>query len=863
MAFAALIYLTNTIEQNLIHHLIPDKQQIGTLLQEATFLQNFLEDSLQKDNEKVERLESQIRDVAYRATDIVESHLVDGLLSKSESLQLVESFVTFNEALEKVMEEIHSIKQEVMKVEDEIRIRDLRPRTSLGAVSSKPTLSGASTMVGLNDQFEEIRTRLITGSSKLQILSILGMGGIGKTTLAKNIYDDLSIKDHFYIRGWVTVSQEYDESKLILDILDSMKMLPDNMRLQATSDKLKGLLHKTLSHTRYLIVLDDAWDKKAWDDVKRLFSNDNNGSRIILTTRLEQVADHANSCPPLHQVRFLNNIESWKLFCDTVFGHEGCCPPELDKIGKQISQNCRGLPLSIVVIGGLLSKAIKTEHYWSDILESLHSTLTSNDEQCLKVLSLSYKHLPHHLRGCLLYMGIFPEDSNISVFELVNLWVAEGILKPIRCKRLEDVAKEYLLDLIERNLILGGKKNSMGKIKTCKIHDLLRNLCVRQSKKEMFFHPTYWYLLNKLKDITSRRVTVLPHKTKLDLEAETPSSFLPRSFLFFSWGKFPDTIESSNFRLVRVFHKYYYPACMSFAWEQLVSLRYLYFPTLDNSKVFASVYKLRHLQTLIVTHIGGEDRSIMTSKIWEMQELRHVVIKPQIFLDPPASAENARENSIIVLENLQTLTKIENFRCTEEVLKRIPNLKKLGVYHRYPLEDMNNLVRLHKLEDLTYEFHGWFFPIFNNLSFPPSLKKLTLIGCTLNREEMEIIGWLPNLQVLKIKEQIFPGSKWEFKNGGFLQLKVLLLDEVYLENWIADSIHFPELQRLVIKNCRDLKIPSGIGEIPTLQSIELFHCGNSVITSAKQIQEEQENLGNDSLQVLIIGEYKQSTSMEY
>ncbi|CAA2958982.1 Hypothetical predicted protein [Olea europaea subsp. europaea] len=253
----------------------------------------------------------------------------------------------------------------------------------------------------------------------------------------------------------------------------------------------------------------------------------------------------------------------------------------------------------------------------------------------------------------------------------------------------------------------------------------------------------------------------------------------------------------------------------------------------------------------------------MTSKIWEMQELRHVVIKPQILLDPPASAENARENSIIVLENLQTLTKIENFRCTEEVLKRIPNLKKLGVYHRYPLEDMNNLVRLHKLEDLTYEFHGWFFPIFNNLSFPPSLKKLTLIGCTLNREEMEIIGWLPNLQVLKIKEQIFPGSKWEFKNGGFLQLKVLLLDEVYLENWIADSIHFPELQRLVIKNCRDLKIPSGIGEIPTLQSIELFHCGNSVITSAKQIQEEQENLGNDSLQVLIIGEYKQSTSMEY
>ncbi|XP_022845055.1 putative late blight resistance protein homolog R1B-23 [Olea europaea var. sylvestris] len=290
---------------------------------------------------------------------------------------------------------------------------------------------------------------------------------------------------------------------------------------------------------------------------------------------------------------------------------------------------------------------------------------------------------------------------------------------------------------------------------------------------------------------------------------------------------------------------------MSFAWEQLVSLRYLYFPAFDNSMVFPSLCKLRYLQTLIVTYIEDGDWSLLNSKIWEMQELRHVVIKPQILLDHPASAENERENPIIVLENLQTLTMIKNFRCTEEVLKKIPNLKKLGVCDEIPLEDGHNFVHLHKLEELTYQC--WSVHSIKNQFFPHSLKKLTLIYGHRDWEEMKVIGSLPNLQVLKLKDEPFIGSIWEVDEGEFLQLKVLLLEETNIEKWLADSIHFPELQRLVIKKCYYLKIPSGIGEIPTLQSIEVFHCGSSVITSANQIQEEQENSGNDSLRVLIIG----------
>lgn len=255
-----------------------------------------------------------------------------------------------------------------------------------------------------------------------------------------------------------------------------MNKLPDKMH-KKSNDQLEDLLHKSLKGMKYLIVLDDVWDTKVWNDVKRMFPNENNGSRIILTTRLENVADYANSWPPLHRMHFLNDNESWNLFCDKVFG-KSHCPYELEEIGKKMVQNCRGLPLTVVVIGGLLSKANRTQYYWTNVAENLSSVVNSNDEQCLKILSLSYDHLPCHLKDCFLYMGIFPEDFDIHVSKLVKLWVAAGLLKPVRSKCLEDLAKEYLLDLVDRSLALADKHSSYGEIKTCKIHDLLQDLCL-------------------------------------------------------------------------------------------------------------------------------------------------------------------------------------------------------------------------------------------------------------------------------------------------------------------------------------------------------------------------------------------------
>lgn len=141
-----------------------------------------------------------------------------------------------------------------------------------------------------------------------------------------------------------------------------MEKLADEMR-QWSGEQLARHLYKMLKGYRYLIVMNDLWDAKILDDMKRLFSDDRNGSRIMLTSRLENVASEANSCLPLHRMRFLSEEESWNLLRGKVFG-EDCCPPELKEIVIKIARKCHGLPLAIVVIGGILSKAEKTEEYW-------------------------------------------------------------------------------------------------------------------------------------------------------------------------------------------------------------------------------------------------------------------------------------------------------------------------------------------------------------------------------------------------------------------------------------------------------------------------------------------------------------------
>ncbi|PSS29089.1 Late blight resistance protein like [Actinidia chinensis var. chinensis] len=356
------------------------------------------------------------------------------------------------------------------------------------------------TIVGFEEEVLIIKEQLTGVPKQLDVISIVGMPGIGKTTLAIKVYNDPLVAYHFHIRAWITISQEYVKRDLLCGLLSSVMhhtygvdQMSDEEVNQMSDEKLAQRLYKSLKGRRYFIVMDDIWDRRVWFDLNTCFPNDNNGSRIMFTSRNEHVALLSKSSRLLH-LRFLTDDESWVLFQQKVFQRE-TCPPQLTEIGKHIAKKCQGVPLVIVVVAGILTNEEKSPDQWEKVGKTIKSQMTADPQIWLKTLALSYNHLPHHLKPCFLYFGLFPEDYQVPVWKLIWLWMAEGFIRETAEKSLEDVAEEYLTELIGRSLVLVSRRRYDGGVKAFGIHDLLRDFCIKQAEKECFLQQILGELL--------------------------------------------------------------------------------------------------------------------------------------------------------------------------------------------------------------------------------------------------------------------------------------------------------------------------------------------------------------------------------
>ncbi|KAL0364747.1 UNVERIFIED_CONTAM: putative late blight resistance proteinR1B-13 [Sesamum angustifolium] len=272
------------ILQQILHHdhsqswILDNKRpQIASLLQKVCFLKDFVENSSSAVTScRKQRLESRIRDAAQDAEDVLESKLTEQILSSREG----ESFIFSPPDLEKVFVELVSAEEEMM---DKSQVAD----SSSPAVSSRQDPYPKNIMVGVSDDLIQLKDRFVGQPSKaLHVIPIVGMGGIGKTALARNLYDDPSVISHFDACAWATISQDYNMEKLqeiLLGLLDCLIGKPEDEMLEETNDELALRLHQALIGRRYLIILDDMWDVKPWDDIKRYFPDQSNGSQIIVT----------------------------------------------------------------------------------------------------------------------------------------------------------------------------------------------------------------------------------------------------------------------------------------------------------------------------------------------------------------------------------------------------------------------------------------------------------------------------------------------------------------------------------------------------------------------------------------------------
>ncbi|KAF6996013.1 hypothetical protein CFC21_012417 [Triticum aestivum] len=325
---------------------------------------------------------------------------------------------------------------------------------------------------------------------KLKIVSVVGFGGLGKTTLVKTVYD--KIKGEFGCRAFVSVGRNASAKKILMDILLALDMYESHFAILGET-QLIDKLRERLENKRYLIVIDDIWDEKLWTIINWAFSKSNNfGSRLMTTTRIFSVSKLCCSSTndSVYQMEPLSDDDSKRLFCKRIFSQESGCPRELEEVSTRILKKCGGVPLAIITIASLLAndQHLKREDEWHVLLESIGRGLAEDHvvEEMRRILSFSYYDLPSHLRTCLLYLSMFPEDHEIMKDQLIWMWIAESF---VQCEKLKtslfEIGETYFNELVNRSLIQP-VYNFRGFVYACRVHDSVLDLICSLSSEDNF-----------------------------------------------------------------------------------------------------------------------------------------------------------------------------------------------------------------------------------------------------------------------------------------------------------------------------------------------------------------------------------------
>ncbi|KAL7114989.1 hypothetical protein ACP275_04G155800 [Erythranthe tilingii] len=689
-------------------------------------------------------------------------------------------------------------------------------------------------VVTLKDVEKTMYEYIAEKTKRLDFIPIIGMAGLGKTTLTWKIFESEPVKNEYSNRIWVNVSQKFNPKDVLLKIL---KPLTDKDMSGMDIAGLEREVRTRLQNEKFLMVLDD-----------NLLPVTNAKGKVIITTRDEKVGTGAGRRKP-YKLREFTKEESWELLQLEVFEDLDECPEELEDVGKEIAKNCDGLPLTVVVIGGILvSLDAKTRpgvtkfDEWTEVAKDVLRFLQKDKDKLIsEVVALSYYILPDELKECLVYMGVFPEDYDIPAWILIRLWIAEGLIEQKKDESLEETADEYLNDLVNRNLLMVSKTNPMGENKICRVHDVIHAFCISKAEEQNLFEE----IKPSDKGIfptpiaAAKKYHRVCFNSKLDKFFDSQGTEYPRVRSFLSFYKDPvklgkeyNTSIPDNFKLLRVLNSNtiicdVFPPTI----DELTHLRYVTLFVDALTTIPESISKLRNLQTFRVDTNSTTVK--MDANLWAMLWLRHFKTKATLVLGKQKEGEGGK--------NLQTLSTLSADSCTETVAKKASNMKELRVRGNLTtlLDGKDNFLRklicLEKLK-LMHVRLGIRLPKTN--CFPPNLKRLTLRNTWLEWSDMSILAQIEKLQVLKLKQNAFTGKKWTV-SCKFSTLQYLLIAGANLEDWeVSSADHFPRLTCLSIKKCGNLqKIPMELAK--KLQKLDIESLSESATASARAIQEEK------------------------
>ncbi|XP_052876154.1 putative disease resistance protein At1g50180 [Gossypium arboreum] len=562
MAEAIVSLSVERISDLLIHEAVflkDVKDQVESLKDELKRMKCFLEDvdRIPEQDKRLHNRVSEIRNLAYDAEDVIDSFILKAAHQRGFH-GIVKRFIsifTKPSHLHKIGVQVKAIQTKLQNISRNLPAYAI-PGDGEGSSSIFKVQQWLRTyshvkeedVVSLEVSTKEIMAKLMIEEDRLlAVVSVVGMGGIGKTTLARKVYNHVDVRRHFDFLAWVYISQQCKPRKVLLSVL--MKVLSpskDDRELieKLDENELWKRLFDALKEKRYLVVLDDIWRSEDWDILKPAFPRGRKGSKILFTTRNRNVALYADPCNTPMELSFLTDDESWNLLCRNAFPinetDSYIYSEELEKLGREMVRKCGGLPLAIVLLGKLLARKQSLDQ-WKTVHKNIfHGRLKGfqqHDPQygaVNRILVLSYNDLPYHLKPCFLYLAHYPEDWEISKKELIRLWIAEGFISPLLGSKeilMEDVGEQFLEDLIDRSLVQVWWRDSTGtKVKTCRIHDLFRDLCMEKAEEEnflKFIQPSLVENSGISLDVTlvasvPRRIAIHPGKRDVHLKGGHP-----------------------------------------------------------------------------------------------------------------------------------------------------------------------------------------------------------------------------------------------------------------------------------------------------------------------------------------------------
>ncbi|XWS20036.1 hypothetical protein CRYUN_Cryun31cG0066900 [Craigia yunnanensis] len=550
-----------------------------------------------------------------------------------------------------------------------------------------------SHVVGLEEQVKNLVALVLQGAEQGNqpvVVSMVGEGGSGKTAIARIVYNRPDIKRYFSSCAWVHVTKDFKVRDVLVDMISQLdeKIAKEPLLV----DEVKWRLPKLLGQGRYLIVVDDVATPEFWEAIKEVFPPSSHGGVVIATTRMADVAVLAGSTL---QVRPLNDEESWALFLKKLeITEDRLHNSQLIKLKEQILKSCGGLPLAIVLMGGLLSAKELTDSEWSRVIENVNAIED--------ILALSYHELPSYLKPCFLYMGLFPKAVEIPIRRLIHLWVAEGFVTSLPDGDMveEDLAEMYFEELVCRKIIEVVRWRLDGSPKTCRLPSIVHDVFSSKARDIGFFQIRSKSFSAKKSHLPVRRLATYSNIPCSKLHISHLRSYV--SFNTLKGGipagnssMFLDKIM--NKRNLRVFRaldlESVYKPQLPKAVAALLNLRYLGLRSTAINSLPISIGVLQCLETLDVKHTNI---TTLPDSFWKLRNLRHLYLNG-IYLD---SLETLSVESLNKLQSLCGLS-IGTELLVAETLSKFTSLRKLQLTFYIPtsikIDWTSQLNKLHSL----------------------------------------------------------------------------------------------------------------------------------------------------------------------